>query len=259
MGDNSRVQNAVPYPIESVDNALRLILLLRQRSRLGVVEAARQLGVAPSTAHRLLGMLRHHGFAVQDSRRGYRPGPVFGELGLTGRTGPDLATVVHPHLAALSRQLQETVHLVVLQGTAARFLDGVEATHALRVGSRAGMSIPAHTTSGGKALLAELTPAELAALYPRGLPASYGPAVTDLAQLRRQLATARRLGYAVNQEESERGITGVAVCLRDAGGAARAALAAGMPSARCPNQRIPEVAGTLRIAAEQIGGELAGP
>ncbi|WBB99961.1 IclR family transcriptional regulator [Solwaraspora sp. WMMA2080] len=253
------MQNAVPYPIESVDNALRLILLLRERSRLGVAEAARHLGVAPSTAHRLLGMLKHHGFAVQDGRRAYLPGPVFADLGLlAGRAGPDLRTVVRPHLERLSGELQETVHLAVLQGTAVRFLDGVEATHGLRVGSRAGMSMPAHCTSGGKVLLAQLSPAELEVLYPRGLPAVYGPAVEDLATLRRQLTTARRLGYAVNREESERGITGIGVCLRDTTGRVRGALAAGMPTARCPNIRIPEVAAALRTAAGLIAAELGG-
>lgn len=244
------------YPIESVDNALRLILLLHERSRVGVAEAARHLEVAPSTAHRLLAMLRHRGFAVQDSRRGYRPGPVFGTLGFTGRPAPDLVSVVRPQLELLSRRLRETVHLVVRQGTAARFLDGVEADQPLRVGNRAGMSMPAHVTSGGKILLAQLAPAELAALYRHGLPASYGPAVTELAQLRRHLTTARRLGYSVNREESERGITGVAVCLRDTAGAVRGALAVGMPTARCPNERIPEVAGVLRAGADQLAHQL---
>lgn len=250
------MQNAVPYPIESVDNALRLILLLCERSRVGVAEAARDLGVAPSTAHRLLAMLRHHGFAVQDSRRAYLPGPVFTRLGLTGRPERDLTAIARPHLEGVSRELQETVHLVVLQGTAARFLDGVEATTGLRVGSRAGMSLPAHSTSGGKILLAQLAPAEVAALYPHGLPATYGPTVTDLAALRRQLATARRVGYAVNREESERGIAGVGVCLRDPAGRVHGALAAGIPTARCPNARIPLIARSLAEAASRISTEL---
>ncbi|MFC0527722.1 IclR family transcriptional regulator [Phytohabitans kaempferiae] len=246
------MQNEVPYRIESVDNALRLILLLRDRSRVGVAEAARELGVAPSTAHRLLQMLRFHGFAVQDPTRAYRPGPVFADLGLAGRPGRDLRSVVRPHLEALCAELQETVHLVVLQGTAARFVDGAEATHGLRVGSRAGMSLPAHSTSGGKVLLAQLSPAELTALYPRGLPATYGPAVADLAALRRQLTAARRLGYAVNREESERGIIGVGVCLRDSAGRVRGALAVGMPTARCPNSRVPSVARALHAAADAV-------
>lgn len=246
------------YPIESVDNALRLLLLLRQRSRVGVTEAARYLGVAPSTAHRLLAMLRHHGFATQDSDRGYRCGPVFGEVGITERSGPSLRALVHPRLELLSRQLNETVHLVVRHGTMTTFVDGVEAAHALRVGSRVGMSLLAHSTAGGKVLLAQLSPAQLKALYPRGLPAGYGPAVTELAQLRRQLAAARRLGYAVNQEESERGIVGVAVCLRDARGRVRGALAGAMPSARCPKERIPEVASALRACAEGLAAEIEG-
>ncbi|GAA5200134.1 hypothetical protein GCM10023322_77320 [Rugosimonospora acidiphila] len=64
----------------------------------------------------------------------------------------------------------------------------------LRVGSRTGMLLPAHTNSGGKALLAQLTDAELAALYPRGLPASRNRAVTDLASVRRKLEATRRRG-----------------------------------------------------------------
>ena len=257
-GQNSSVQNPVAYPIDSVDNALRLILLLRERTRIGVTEAARCLGVAPSTAHRLLAMLRHHGFATQDSDRAYRPGPVFGELGITGRPGPSLRVLVRPRLEQLSRQLNETVHLVVRQGTMIKFVDGVEAPQALRVGSRVGMSLLAHATAGGKVLLAELSPAQLRALYPRGLPKGYGPAVTDLAQLQRQLAAARRLGYAVNQEESERGIVGVGVCLRDLRGRVRGALAAAMPATRCPKERIPEIANALRTCAEQLAAEIDG-
>jgi DNA-binding IclR family transcriptional regulator len=246
------VQKAVPYPIESVDNALRLLLWLRERSRIGVAEAARYLGVAPSTAHRLLAMLRHHGFAVQDGSRAYLPGPVFAHLDLVGRLHRDLPTVAHPHLEALSRSLKETTHLVVLQGTAARFIDGVEASNGLRVGSRAGMSLPAHCTSAGKILLAQLPPAEVAALYPRGLPAGYGPVVTDLATLQRQLAAARRVGYAINREESERGIIGVSVCLRDRDDRVLAAIATAMPTARCPNARIPSVASEMLASAERI-------
>lgn len=246
------MQKAVPYPIESVDNALRLVLWLRERSRVGVAEAARYLGVAPSTAHRLLGMLRHHGFAVQDGSRAYLPGPVFAKLDIVGRAHRDLPAIVRPHLEAVSQSLKETTHLVAMEGTTVRFLDGVEASHALRVGSRAGMALPAHCTSGGKVLLAQLAPAEVSALYPRGLPAGYGPVVADMATLKRQLAAARRMGYAINREESERGIIGVAVCLRDRGDRVVGALACGIPTARCPNTRIPSVAAELRAAAERI-------
>jgi len=264
------MQNAVAYPIESVDNALRLLLLLRDRADspgstvdgsatgagLGVVEAARHLGVAPSTAHRLFAMLLHHGFAVQDARRHYHLGPAFAPASPSGRHGRDLCSTMKPHLGQVSRDIQETVHLMVLQGPAVRFVDGVEATHALRVGSRAGMVLPAHCTAGGKALLSQLSSAEVHALYSHGLPAIYGPAVTDIGALGRQLAGVRRRGYAINQEESERGITSVAVPLRDSRGQVHAALAAAIPTVRCPNSRIPSVGRLLRDAADHAADEL---
>jgi IclR family transcriptional regulator, acetate operon repressor len=262
------MQNTVAYPIESVDNALRLILLLGTQTShagadgtvsgpgLGVAEVARRLGVAPSTAHRLLAMLRHHGFAVQDGRRQYHLGPACTQLRYGGRPGRDLRAVTRPHLDLLSRQLQETVHLVVLQGTAVRFIEGVEATHALRVGTRAGMMLPAHCTAAGKALLAQLTNGEIDALYAHGLPEIYGPALADLPALRRDLVGVRRRGYAINREESERGITGVGVCLRDSGGRVHGAMAVAIPTARCPNTRIAEVGQLLGKTADQLAVDL---
>ncbi|WP_372506114.1 helix-turn-helix domain-containing protein [Streptomyces malaysiensis] len=64
------------YAIASVDHALRLATMLRFEGSLRVAEAAERLGVAQSTAHRLLQMLVYRDFAVQDETRVYRAGPV---------------------------------------------------------------------------------------------------------------------------------------------------------------------------------------
>lgn len=59
------MQNRRPtYAIESVDHALQLLLVLQHHGRLRGAEAAAELGVARSTAHRLLGMLRYRGFVT---------------------------------------------------------------------------------------------------------------------------------------------------------------------------------------------------
>ncbi|MHA6631087.1 helix-turn-helix domain-containing protein [Pseudonocardia sichuanensis] len=73
------------YPIESVRNALLLVLLLRDRKRLRVSECAAELGVAWSTAHRLLAMLEHYGFLQRDAAsRTYLAGEALLALGLAG-------------------------------------------------------------------------------------------------------------------------------------------------------------------------------
>ncbi len=251
MSQQSSTRPSVPYPIESVDNALRLIQLLAVRGELGVTAAARELGVAPSTAHRLFAMLVYRGFAVQNAKRAYQTGsiPAVTVPTRSPQAMGEVAKMARPALISVCKSLEETVHLVVLRGTAAVYVDGIECQQTLQVSSRAGMTMSAHCTAAGKVLLSQLAPAEIDALYPRGLPAVYGPAITDVSTLKRHLASVRKAGFAVSREENERGIIGVAVVLRNHEGRPLGALAAGMPTARCPNSRLPQVARELQVAA----------
>lgn len=250
------MQNKPPYPVESADNVLRLLLLLSERRLVRVTDAAEHLGVARSTAHRLLGALTYREFAVQDAHKAYRPGPAFDRLVLGTPSSVDLRSVLHRHLEWLNGEVGETCHLMMLEGNGVRFIDCVEASHVLRIGSRVGMLLPAHCTSGGKALLAELSADHLAALYPRDLPDSpAGPAVRRAA-LRRQLATVRRRGYATNFEESERGIVAIGACVRDTAGRAVAALAVAIPGPRCPRSEVPALAKVVRAAATAASADL---
>lgn len=241
---------AVTSAPSSVDRALRLIGLLRERGALRVHDVAAEFGVAPSTAHRLLAALLAGEFAVQDRSRVYHPGPAM--AGITPRAGSALRRAAAPALAELATVTGETVHLMAREGTGARFVDGVEGGHAVRVATRVGLVLPAHLTSGGKALLADLGRAELSGLYPSGLPLMPDAAGPDLAALRRELATVRRRGYATNREQSEQGVNAIGACVRDRFGVAVAALVLAAPSTRLPIQRLTRFAGPLLAAAAAI-------
>lgn len=240
----------------SVDKVLALLLLLNEVQQVRVSEVADALGVARSTAHRLLNQLRAREFAVQDARRVYRPGPALRALTSTPSNPPDLRRILHDHLLAGSKRVNETVHLMVLEGNGVRFVDGVEGPQTLRVGLRTGVVLPAHSTSGGKALLAALSPDDLRALYPRGLPRSNDNAVATLPALIRHLAQVRRRGYATNINESERGISAIGCPVVDPTGRTVAAMAIAAPSARCPRERIAELVPVLVDAARAAGQEL---
>ena len=237
------MQNNPAYPVGAADTVLRALLLLHETGELRLSDAAARLGVARSTAHRMLAMLVFHGLAEQDGRRIYRPGPALRGIGGSSGPPPDLITAA---------TLRETTHLMVLEGNGVRFLDGVEGPQTLRVGPRTGMLLPAHATSGGKALLAELPPDELAALYPHGLPRVDIAALTDYAQLCRELAVTRRRGYGSNSEESERGVSAAGAVLRDRGGRAVAAIAVAAPTSRCPRSRLRELATHVIEAAHAV-------
>lgn len=241
----SGMSNDSGRQVGSVDNALQLLLLLGERRVIRVVDVAAELGVARSTAHRLLTTLLYRDFVVQDAQKAYRLGPVMTRTEMARTSNTDLRVTLRPYLEELNRRVGETCHLVVLEGNGARFIDCVESSQILRTGSRLGMLMPAHTNSGGKALLAEMSPRALQALYPRGVPSSLGEAIAARRTLQRQLAETRRVGYATNFEESAQGVTAVGACVRARGALPVAAIAIACPSARCPKGRISELAEAL--------------
>ncbi|MER5436495.1 IclR family transcriptional regulator [Streptomyces sp. NPDC002588] len=244
---------APSYPVSAAGNALRAVTLLHERDELRVTDVADQLGVARSTAHRILAMLVFHGYAEQDRHKVYRPGPALRAIrGSQATPPPDLTTIAHPYLQQLADTVRETTHLMVLEGNGTRFLDGVEGPQALRVSYRIGTLLPAHVTSGGKALLAELPPDRLRSLYPNGLPGHGAKGTGGFQRLATELAAVRRNGYAINLQGSERGVNAVGACVRDRSGAAVAAVAVAAPSSRCPRARLTSLAQPLLAVARDI-------
>ncbi|HWG63687.1 MAG TPA: helix-turn-helix domain-containing protein, partial [Streptosporangiaceae bacterium] len=113
--------------IASIDHALRLLLMLKLQPRIRVADAADELGVARSTAHRVLGMLVYRGFAVQDQgSRAYRAGPVLVEVGMGALAQLDVRQRARPYLERVAALTGETTSLQILDGTQARFVDSVE-------------------------------------------------------------------------------------------------------------------------------------
>lgn len=240
------------YSIASVDNALQIALMLMNDQSLRISELAAALGIARSTAHRLLAMLVYRGFAVQDETRTYRAGPAL-DHGRPDAQQRDLRSVARRHLDTLRSTHDETVHLMVLRGPQVLFVESVEGAQALKIGSRAGAMMPAHLSSGGKTLLAELSPPALRAIY-----ADVGEdGKPDFDLLERTLTATRRRGYGLNLGEAERGIHAIGAAVREPTGRAIAAISVSLPSLRLPRRRIPELAASVLATAAAIDADLA--
>lgn len=248
------LKNPPAYTITSVDHALRLATILQVEGRLTVTEAAQRLGVARSTAHRLLQMLVYRDFAVQHTDKSYRVGPV---LALAAHAHSDvtrLRTAALPIVGELVELTQESANVAIRVGATTRFVLSIESPRALRVGTREGMVFPAHQTTAGLLLLAEIPPDELASVYAAD-PTGVEP--PDLGRLGRDLAVIRRQGFAVNREESERGVVAVGAPIHDAGGTAFAGVSVAMPSVRYHADRLPALTALLRRSARAIEQAIA--
>lgn len=254
------MRNKPSYALSSVDNALRLVQLLRDQGRLRVTDAAAELEVAPSTAHRLLGMLVYRGFAIQDDGRAYVPGPALGAAPAQLDWTRQLRDAALPHLELLSNRTGETTNLMIRIGVQVRFLASVESPKVLRVGTRQGTVLPARTTSGGKTLLAELKPERLAALY-QGPTAALGDEVMPVADFDRfaaELVLIKRQGYALNNQQTEDAVVACGVPVPAPGGVPTAAISVSLPAVRYRPAALPELVRDLRLAAAAIGRDIAG-
>lgn len=247
------MKNKPPYALTSVDNALLLLQMLRDQGGLRVSEAAEELGIARSTAHRLLSMLVYRDFAIQDDRRTYVPGPALAANQVAGHPNQQLRKALFPHMDALCERVQETVHLMVRVGSQTRFLASVESTQILHVGDRRGTILPAHLSSGGKALLAELERTQLEQLYRPGEPDRQLSNRQQLSNqewktLLRELKAAQETGYAVNRERTEDGVSAIGMCVHGGSGQAVGALSVAAPAARFDPKRIPLLVREMRAA-----------
>jgi hypothetical protein len=149
-----------------------------------VTDVAERLSVAVSTAHRLLAMLVYRDFAEQRPDRLYGPGKVLRPAETSWAPVALLREASLPEMHTLVDRMQESANLMVLAGTEVRFVATVESPQILRVGDRTGRTLPAHLSSGGKAILAALPPPQVTARYERD-------ADIDLPRLRRELALVR--------------------------------------------------------------------
>ncbi|MFF7359596.1 IclR family transcriptional regulator C-terminal domain-containing protein [Streptomyces sp. NPDC008125] len=245
-----------PYPIVSVDHALRVATMLQMEGGTTVSRVAERLGVARSTAHRLLAMLVYRDFAVQDENRVYRAGPVLELAAHSQSQVSRLRAAALPHLHRLVDLLDETVNLTVRTGDTARFIASAESGQALRVGSREGMVFPAHRTTAGLLLLAALDDDELADVYSASRYQDRPADRPDLTRLRSELDLIGRNGFAVNQERSERGLVAVGVPVHDRDGAAVAGLSVSMPSVRYDPHDLRPLIATLSGAARALEADL---
>jgi IclR family transcriptional regulator, acetate operon repressor len=243
------------YPIESVGTAAQVLLMLRDKPSLRVAGVAQELGVARSTAHRMLTTLQEAGLLRQDeASKEYRAGPALVQLGIAVIGATDLRAEAKAALELLASVTGETAHLLTLEGTETVFLDGVEGRHVIRAALRIGQRGPAHASAAGKALLAFLPPEELRARYPSSrLRGGTDRAPRTVRELEDALEQVRRQGYATNFSESEPDLTAVAAAIPDGGAVARFALSVSGPAQRLGSD-VSAIVAQVRRQADLLGG-----
>ncbi len=211
-----------------VQSVARGLTVLRSFSQehpsLSLSEVARLTGLTRATARRLLLTFVHLGYMCTDGRQ-FELTPKVLDLGYAYLSSVGIGEIAQPFMEALSERTHESVSAAVLDGDEIVYVARVPTKRIMAISLALGSRLPAASTSMGRALLADLAPADLDAFLARSRPAALTErTITDPARLREVLDEARRLGWALVDQELEDGVRSIATALRDRRGRAVAAI-----------------------------------
>ncbi|MCO1657309.1 IclR family transcriptional regulator [Pseudonocardia humida] len=215
---------------------------------LSLTEITHRSGVAKASVHRLAQELLQWGLL---ERRGsdYRLGMRLFEIGQRVPRQRILHDAARPWMEDLYQATGETIHLAVRDGLEVLYLEKVSGHGQITRPSRVAGRMPLHCTATGKVLLA-FGPADVLDEV-LGMPLERVTPYTVVAPglLRQELARARDLGYALEQEQTREGFVSVAIPLVGASGATMGALSITAPAFRAD---VGKFAGLLAMVGRRI-------
>jgi DNA-binding IclR family transcriptional regulator len=243
-----------PSYLKVVAKTFRVIETLADvKAAMPLSELARRVKHPKATVFRIVFTLKQLGYVEQDPRsEAYRLSPELGWQTKNDVRGTLKATA-RPYLQKILGCFEQTVCLGMLEHDQVLYVEILEGLRSIRNAATVNSYAPVHSTSLGKSILAFLKPSEAETILKRNpLKKLTAKTMTSTALLVKYLAHVRNLGYAVDNEETERGARCVGAPIYDAHGRPFAAISVSGPISHIAGERIPEIARFLMKACGEI-------
>lgn len=240
--------------VQSIERTFLILETLAQHDGvLGVSQLAQECRLPLPTIHRLLRTLVDMGYVRQEPNRQYALGPRLMRLGeMSSRT---LSLWAKPHLSSLVDALGESANMAMLDGDQMVYVAQAQSRQSMRMFTEVGRRVLPHCTAVGKAVLATMEPAEVAALLRRtGMPRHTETTITDIDEFGAVLEQVIERGYAMDEGEQELGVRCVAVVVPSQ--PARLALSVSGPKTRMTDAAVERAVPLLTAAAAELAVDL---
>ena len=249
------------YSVAKAITILEYMATAESPKELGVI--SQSLGMNKSTVYRFLTTLESLGYVDQDQDTGrYALGSRVVWLASQFLDRLDIRTLARPFLEQLVEDTRETVHLAILDDFEVVYIDKVDGHQPVKMASRVGNRMSAHSTGLGKALLAQEDESQWPVyVSSKGLPACTPNTITNPEVLYDHLRAIRERGFSLDDSENEDGIRCVAVPVRDHTGKTIAAISVSGWSLTMTPDRDEQLAvlaqQTAQMLSERLGSDLA--
>lgn len=190
--------------IQSVKRAIDILnAIADKRGTLGLPELSKTLNLPKTTIHTLVKTLREKGFLQQDpGTKKYGLGFALFELGAIQMAELEIQRVASPILDQLANNLESECRLGIWHQKSVIVTQYAHPLGRNRPPRQIGPRIPAYCTALGKAILAHLPDEELNDYFNSVELISYTAAtITVTEELRKELLTIRKQGYAISKGE----------------------------------------------------------
>ncbi len=219
----------------TVEKVVQILeLFSKENPEWGVSEVGRALRISKSAASEMMSTMETERLLRRTSRRRYRLGWRFFELSQTLSETTEFRTEARDILEGLMETWNETVHLAVLDGAQSVWVEKLQPTPTVKIpASGVGARLPAHSTAGGRMLLARCEWDQVAESFAhQGLPALTPNTITTLDGLKAELEQVGYRGYAIDDEAACVGLCCVAAPVYDDKGEVVAAASLSIPAFR---------------------------
>ncbi|RNF40204.1 IclR family transcriptional regulator [Planococcus salinus] len=246
---------------QSVIKALQLLDYFKEHPELTLAELATLDKMPKPTTYRLISSLEASGFLTKTKHTShdvkYRLGLKLLELGSYVADQLDFRKIALPHMQQLNQQLNEAVHLAVLEGEEAVYVEKIESKKHIRLYSRVGGRTPLYLGSGPKLLLAYSGPKKIAEFLERTeLKKVTDNTITDKAVLAEELEKIRLQGYSHSRAEIYPDTAGFSFPLMDHNGNVIAALVVSVPAIKFNKDTKAVIIEKMRETAANISKDL---
>lgn len=250
-------------PANTVQAFERGLLLLSSLARDGASplhDLALRVGLPPSTAHRLLVTAQTLGFThYSDEEQRWSVGLEAFRVGSKFLERTNLAESARSALKRLMEETGETANLGIADQGDVVFLSQFETDNPIRAFFRPGARGHMHASGIGKALLANMSRADVERiLHKKGLPGFTPNTLTSPEQLFAALQSIRDTGWSLDDEERYLGMRCVAAPIYNSYGETIAGISVSGPTVRFTDNVVAEIGPQVHRAAAEVTSEIGG-
>ncbi|CDQ20024.1 IclR family transcriptional regulator [Halobacillus karajensis] len=245
--------------IQSVERALKILdLFNEQEPELRITEISERMHLNKSTVHSLLRTLQEYGYIERNTENGkYKLGLKLFERGNFVTYNLDTRTIARKYLLDLSLKTGHTLHLVILEGKEAVYIDKVEGKSGNVEGSRIGRRATLHSSGVGKVLFAFRTEEEMNQILDGYIfEKRTTNTLTNKEDFLEEIAKIKKQGYAIDKEENEPGISCIAFPIYSYTNKVIAAFSISMPTPQLNDEQLNRIIPIMEQTAEQISKEM---